>query len=385
MSGASALIYSDSYQSYRFSPEHPLKPVRLLLTYELIRDYGLLEEGGVRLVEPRAATDAELATVHDPEYIAKVRELSAPDAGITAAAGWGLGPGDNPVFPGMHEAAATGAGGALVAAEMIMKGEALHIFHMGGGLHHALRAKASGFCIYNDPALAITYLRREHGARVAYLDFDAHHGDGVQYAFYDDPEVLTLSFHESGMYLFPGTGFTSESGGADAPGSSVNVPLLPYTTDDIYLEAFDALAPDIVRAFDPDVIVTQNGCDAHWSDPLSHLSLTLSGFRELDNRLHGLIHETAGGRWLALGGGGYEAYTVVPRAWTILMAVLADAELGARLPEEWRRECAALYAEGAVPEMLYSDPPPDVPEQQKEKALRLAMNGVEEIRRALLP
>ncbi|MEK6536877.1 MAG: acetoin utilization protein AcuC, partial [Actinomycetota bacterium] len=327
MTRTSALIYSDSYQDYKFSPGHPLKPERLLLTAELIKAYGLPGLPGMRIVEPRLATDEELRLVHDQAYIDKVREFSDPEIGRDYAPGWGLWTGDNPVFPRMHEASATIAGGALVAARMIMEGELDHALHVGGGLHHAHRDHASGFCIYNDVALAVAWLKRNYGVRVLYLDFDAHHGDGVQEMFYDDADVMTVSFHESGMYLFPGSGFTNEAGAGEARGFAANLPLAPGTTDDIFLEAYDELVPPLARAFKPDIIVTQNGCDAHWSDPLTHLGLTLRGFAALDRRLHELAHEVCGGRWLGSGGGGYQAYTVVPRAWTRLMAEMAGREL----------------------------------------------------------
>lgn len=325
-----------------------MQPVRLKLTFELMRAYEMLDS--VRLKEPKTATDEELELVHDPGYIAKVRELSSA-APAGAGLGWGLGTGDNPVFPDMHEAAATVVGGALVAAGMIMEGELDHAFHMGGGLHHALRARASGFCIYNDPAVAIAWLKACYGVRVLYLDIDAHHGDGVQYAFEEDPDVMTISFHESGRFLFPGAGFTEDVGRGSGRGYSVNLPLAPGSSDDIYLEAFDALVPPLAQAFRPGIILTQDGCDAHWSDPLSHLALTLAGYRRLFQRQHDLAHELTGGRWLALGGGGYQACTVVPRAWTILLGVMAERQLDERLPESWR-QLAATYESGPVPDFL---------------------------------
>ncbi|HDY69629.1 MAG TPA: acetoin utilization protein AcuC, partial [Actinobacteria bacterium] len=204
MSAECAIIYSDAYQKYELSPWHPMKPVRLMLTAELIRAVGLIDKHSVRVIEPRLAADAELTLVHDPAYVDKVRELSAPGARDADGMSWGLGTGDNPIFEDMHEASATIAGGALAAADAIMSGDVGHAFHFGGGLHHAHRARASGFCVYNDVAIAAAYLQQQHDARVLYLDFDAHHGDGVQERFYDDPRVMTVSFHESGRHLFPG-------------------------------------------------------------------------------------------------------------------------------------------------------------------------------------
>ncbi len=382
MPHTTALIYSDSYQKYDFGPWHPMKPVRLAFTYDLIRAYGLLDD--VILVEPGPATDDELALVHEPAYIEKVKELSVQGAGEAAAAGWGLGTGDNPVFAGMHSAAAAAAGGALTAGRKIMAGEFMHAFHMGGGLHHALRAKASGFCIYNDPAIAIADLKLRHGARVLYLDIDAHHGDGVQYAFEEDPQVLTISIHESGAFLFPGTGFAAEIGSGGGRGYAVNVPLAPYSGDDIYLEVFAELVAPLARAFQPDIILTQNGCDAHWSDPLSHLSLTMSGFQELFRLEHQLAHDYAGGRWLALGGGGYQAYTTVPRAWTVLVAVMSGRQLDDQIPAEWRQKCARL-GQHPAPAWLVSEKAPPLALQEQGNARAAARDSVDLVKKTVFP
>jgi len=384
MSGSSAFIYSNSYQSYDFSPWHPLKPVRLLLTAELIKAYRLQDLSNMRIIEPHLATDAELALVHDQEYIEAVKALSDPEAEKTYALGWGLGTGDNPVFPHMHEASAMIAGGGIDAARLIMEGEADHVFHVGGGLHHAQRARASGFCVYNDVALAAAWIKQNYGARILYLDFDAHHGDGVQAAFYDDRDIMTVSFHESGMYLFPGTGFTNETGDGQARGFAVNLPLAPGSDDDILLEAYDNLVPVLARSFNPDIIITQNGCDGHWSDPLTHLGYTLNGFASLDSRLHELVHEVCDGRWLGSGGGGYQAYTVVPRAWTRLMAEMTDQVLAEPLPEEWRELCGR-YAENGVPLTLTGDEPPKIEAAVRENAVNLAVKGVAEIRQTVFP
>ncbi len=383
MSKACALIYSDSYQGYELSPTHPMKPARLMLTYELMRGCGLLKTG-VEVVEPRAATEAELELIHSREYIAKVKQLSEPAAPAAAGSGWGLGTGDNPIFPRMHEASALIAGASVTAASLVMEGAAEHAFNMAGGLHHALRARASGFCVYNDAAIAIAWLKQRYGARVLYIDIDAHHGDGVQYAFEADPDVLTVSFHESGMYLFPGTGFTNETGSGAGLGYAVNLPLPPGAGNSEFLEAFEALVPPLARAFKPDIIVTQDGCDAHWSDPLSHLALTVSGFRELFERQHRLAHELTGGRWLALGGGGYQAYTAVPRVWTVLLGVMSGQEPPEELPEEWRRLCAR-FESGPVPRRLSEDESPALPAAEAERIRGSVATSIEEVKKGVAP
>lgn len=385
MSKDTAFIYSDSYQGYNFSPWHPMQPVRLLLTAELIRAYGITARPGCATIAPRLATDGELALVHDPAYIAKVREVSEPGAPAGVGVGWGLGTSDNPVFPRMHEAAATIAGASLLGVQKIMAGELDHAFNVAGGLHHAQRDRASGFCIYNDVAVAIAWLRQRHGVRVAYIDIDAHHGDGVQNAFYADPDVMTISLHESGRSLFPGTGFTDETGTGAARGAAVNLPLAPGTTDDIFLAAFDALVPPLVSRFKPDIIVTQNGCDGHWDDPLTHLSLTLSGYRQIWQRLHALAHDSSGGRWLATGGGGYQAFIVVPRAWTALMAEMAGAELPEELPPQWRELCAR-HSGAAAPRFLSrDDAPPAADPGVLDMARLAARDGVARIQEHIFP
>ncbi|MBX6378003.1 MAG: acetoin utilization protein AcuC, partial [Clostridia bacterium] len=217
---------------------------------------------------------------------------------------------------------------------LVASGDCRHAVHWAGGLHHALRRRAAGFCIYNDAAVAIAELRRQ-GARVAYVDIDAHHGDGVQWLFYDDPGVLTVSFHETGRYLFPGTGWVHERGAGDAEGTKVNVPLEPFTEDASFLEAFETVLPPLLAAFRPDVLVSQHGCDAHWLDPLADLQLTTRSFEVAAGRLHRLAHTFCGGRWVVLGGGGYAAWQVVPRVWTLTWAVVAGRCPPERLPEAW--------------------------------------------------
>jgi acetoin utilization protein AcuC len=274
--------------------------------------------------------------VHGQRYIDAVR--AAPDD-VFSAGFFGLGPGDNPVFEGMHDAAAAVAGGSLAAMERIISGEERHVFHPGGGLHHAMAERASGFCVYNDPAIAIARARRD-GLRVLYVDLDVHHGDGVEAAFWDDPGVMTISLHESGRYLFPGTGFLDERGGRDAVGTKVNVPFEPATGDGDWLAALERIVPPLARRHGPDILVTQHGCDSHALDPLAHLLLTTNAYRRATVLIDQLAHELCDERWLATGGGGYDIHRVVPRSWALVWSAQAHLDSPAELPAPWRERWA---------------------------------------------
>jgi acetoin utilization protein AcuC len=293
--------------------------------------------------------------VHTERYLDAVKRAGDGEAGEWSR--FGLGPGDNPIFPSMHVASARVAGASLAAAEAVLSGGVEHAFNPAGGLHHAMPERASGFCVYDDPAVAIAWLLQQGVERIAYVDVDVHHGDGPQAIFYDDPRVLTVSLHESGRYLFPGTGFADERGAGEAVGTVVNVPLPPYTSDDGWLHAFREIVPPQVRAWRPDVLVTQLGCDTHHTDPLAHLQLSTAAYREVAATFHELAHEAAGGRWLATGGGGYQWARVVPRAWTIYFAEMAEREVPDRIPEDWL-QLAAEESGGAVPDRLSEEPPP---------------------------
>ena len=349
------LVYSPALAGYRFRPSHPIDPRRLELTVDLIRHLGLAGGDAFPIVEPRSATDDEIALVHDPAYIAAVRELSAVDADPAHGAPWGLGTDDTPLVPGMHEIAARVVGATLTAAEIVMEGRDTRAFTPAGGLHHAHAARASGFCVYNDLAVAIRWMQRRYGARVMYIDYDAHHGDGVQAIFYDDPEVLTVSFHESGVYLFPATGFVEEIGEGDGTGYSVNVPFEAHTEDDSFLAAFERLVPELAGAFRPDVIVLQNGCDAHVLDPLAHLRATTGLFERLVRITCDVADEHCGGRVVGTGGGGYAVHTVVPRAWTLAWAALSGQDAPDEIPEDWRAMVRATDRVDVPP--LLRDPP----------------------------
>ncbi len=325
------VIWDDELAAYDFGPMHPLRPVRLELTIALAREIGALSTATV--VAPRAADDSTLEMIHAPEYINAVRE--APSGFFAQLRQYGLGPGDNPIFAGMHEASSLVAGASVQAAEAVWTGKANHAVNISGGLHHAMRSYAHGFCIYDDPALAIAWLL-EHGAeRVAYVDVDVHHGDGVQAAFYADPRVLTVSLHESGETLFPGTGWRDEIGVGDGTGTSANIPLRAGTDDEDWHAAFDAEVPALLRAFSPQIIVSQMGCDTHVLDPLANLRLTLSGQRRTYAKMHALAHELCDGRWVVTGGGGYDPARVVPRSWAALIAEVTGTALPDAIPEGW--------------------------------------------------
>jgi len=325
VSGLSAVVHDPTLDSYDFGDGHPMAPIRIDLTMRLAEALSVFHNPDLHVVSGPMATDEELALIHTAAYIETVRRLS--DHPDEVALAEGLGTEDDPVFEGMHDASARIVGATLEAARRVWRGDAVHGLNLSGGLHHAMADRASGFCIYNDPAIAIAWLLGNGAERVAYVDIDAHHGDGVQQAFYDDPRVLTISLHESPRTLFPGTGYSNEAGGPNAPGSAVNVPLPPGTGDAGWLRAFHAVVPELVRAFAPDILVSQHGCDSHADDPLTHLEVTVDGQRTAHLALHALAHETAGGRWLATGGGGYAVLDVVPRTWTHLIAVLGGRPL----------------------------------------------------------
>ena len=342
-----SVVWGDDYLHYDFG-EHPMTPVRLELTMRLARCLGVLDR--LELHAPVAATEAELLTVHSADYLAAVRAASA-DPGYL---GYGLGSADNPVFEGMYDAAALIAGGSRLAARLVWQGHAEHAVNIAGGLHHAMRGSAAGFCVLNDVVLAIRELLAAGARRVAYIDVDVHHGDGVQAAFYDDPRVLTISLHQDPRTLYPGTGLAEEVGAGAAAGTSVNLALPPGTSDDGWLRAFAAVVPGAVTAFKPDVLVTQCGCDTHHEDPLADLTLTVDGQRAAYAALHRLAHAAAGGRWVALGGGGYGVLRCVPRAWTHLLAEASGHPLAPeiQIPQAWTDQLRARGVTASLPQRM---------------------------------
>jgi acetoin utilization protein AcuC len=319
-----AFIYSDAFARYDYGPEHPLKSFRLKLTYELARAYGLFSLPDSRLVEARPAEEDDLLLYHTRDYI---DALKAANGGleIPGEEDYGLGFGDNPVFEGVFDWSRLVTGASLQAAELVDSGEVRIAFNISGGLHHALASCASGFCYINDPAIVIFSLLKK-GRRVLYIDIDAHHGDGVQDAFYRTDKVLTISFHESGRYLFPGTGFEGEIGEGEGRGYCVNVPMPPSSDDELIVYAFNEVIPPLIEKFRPDIVVGQLGVDSFLTDPLAHLKYTTNGFCEVVRRMKELSP-----RWIALGGGGYEM-TNVARAWTLAWAIMNDIELPDELP-----------------------------------------------------
>jgi acetoin utilization protein AcuC len=354
------VVHGPRSADYDFGLLHPLSPRRFG------PGIGLLESlGADRFLAPGPADDRALLRLHDPAYIEVVKRFSVDPERPSER---GIGPGDDPAFAGMHEAAASVAGGSLSAMAAILAGEAIHAFHPGGGLHHAMAGHAAGFCIYNDVALACA-LARDAGHRVLYLDLDVHHGDGVQALFWDDPNLLTLSIHESGETLFPGTGFVGERGGhgsggpavgvPSALGTVVNLPMVAGTGDASWLAALETVVPVVAEALRPTMLVTQHGCDSHLLDPLAHLRLTTAAYRRATLLADETAHRWCEGRWLATGGGGYDVYRVVPRSWAMVWLAQAHREPPEVTPESWRARWAdeAERWRQAPPPTLLIDPP----------------------------
>jgi len=327
-----AVVWDSSLLGYDLGGEHPFNPVRLELTIRLATELGVLD--GVPLLVPDRAGEDELLRIHSSDYIEAVKQ--APMAGWDV--GHGLGTSDNPVFSDMHDASALVVGSTLLAARKIAEGEALRAVNIAGGLHHAMRDYASGFCVYNDCSVAISWLLDHGFDRVAYIDTDVHHGDGVQTAFYDDPRVLTVSLHQHPFTLWPGTGYSAEIGTGGAEGTAVNIPLPPRTKDAGWLRAFHAVVPSLIAEFQPQILVTQCGVDSHEEDQLADLSLSVDGHRAIYGELRALAEEHTGGKWIAVGGGGYQLIRVVPRSWTHLLATVLNRDVAPEtpLPPVWR-------------------------------------------------
>lgn len=344
------LIWSEALRDYDFGPGHPLTPKRFGPGVDLVRAVG-----AERVVEPIEANDAALQRLHDAHYIEQVKSFS--DHPWQPAA-MGVGTGDVPAFHGMHDVSALVAGGSIGAVERILSGEAEHAFSPAGGLHHAMRTRAAGFCIYNDVALAVA-AARDAGHRVLYVDLDVHHGDGTQALFWEDPQVLTFSIHESGHSLFPGTGAIDETGGDNAPGLAVNAPLDEGCGDETWWAVVGLMLPVLADMFKPTFIISQHGCDSHALDPLAHLRVTTASYQRAAALLDDLAHEYAEGRWLATGGGGYDAFRVVPRSWALVWLAQAHRDGHQVAPTEWRERwtpAAEAFDQAPLPAELI-DPP----------------------------
>ena len=316
-----AVIWDEALRAYDFGPTHPMSPVRVALAMRLIDEFGLLDHSNVDVVGPVVpATDEELLRVHTGDLLAEVKKAGGDPANFTSER-FGIGSMDTPAFPDMHTASARVAGATLTLARRVHTGLADHGVNIAGGLHHAMAERVAGFCVYNDIAVAIAWLLDQGLERIAYIDVDVHHGDGVQQIFWNDPRVMTISIHESPRTLFPGTGYPEEIGGPDARGSAVNIALPAGTGDQGWLRAFHAVVPHLLEEFEPQVIVSQHGCDSHFDDPLANLTNSIDGQRMAAQNVHRWAHRYAGGKWIAVGGGGYEWVDVVPRAWTHLVAI----------------------------------------------------------------
>jgi acetoin utilization protein AcuC len=374
-----ALIWDPALASYDLGPTHPLDPRRLTLTVDLMESFGLLARGDV--IQPKVADDQELLLVHSGGYIDAVRH--AGDWTTDFRPALGLATEDNPIYPGMHEVSALTCGASIRGIEEVLSGGRSRTFSIAGGMHHAHRSRAAGFCVYNDAAVGIAVARqRRAGLKALYIDIDAHHGDGVQEAFASSPDVLTISIHESGLHVFPGTGFPGEIGFGPGEGFSANVPLPPHATDACFALAFERVVAPLARAFRPDVIVAQLGVDAHYADPLTDLGLTLPGYRSLVRGIIALADELCEGRLAALGGGGYMIVDVVPPAWTWVLAELGGVVLSDETPEAWRDRARAMLG-CEPPRSMGAHDRFDSPPERDKAVLTLTADRVREAREAV--
>jgi len=349
------LIYTEDYQKYNFGDSHPLRPLRLSLTYSLMNKIGLFNNKKLEILHPKPCTNEELELVHTPDYIDAVSKLSTnPQDNSVNPSEYGLGPGDNPIFKGMFEASSLVCGASIMVADMVWNDNKCNVaFNPAGGLHHAIENRASGFCIFNDIAVALRYLKTlKKDIKIAYLDIDCHHGDGVQWIFYEDPNVLTISIHESGQFLFPGTGDLDEIGEEDGTGYSINFPLIPGTNNKLYLKLFKECIPKILDSYQPDILATQLGVDTHFSDPLTQMGNSIELYKNLAKEIDEYAQKYCNNKWLAFGGGGY-SMTVVPRAWTLFLAQMLDVELPNELPETWITEVKKIVKDEKAPKELW--------------------------------
>ena len=364
-------VYHDRLTRHVLSDTHVFKPSRLRDTYNLLNSFGAFEMDNAKLTEPRQVTVDELRSFHTAGYIDAVAALTHGQK-LSNAAMYGFSNGgDNPIYADMYDSALWTTGASLTATEQLLGARCAVAVNFSGGLHHAMPNYAAGFCIFDDPVVAIKQMTAA-GARVAYVDIDCHHGDGVQAGFYETDQVLTISLHESGEFLFPGTGFVQESGVDLGRGYSVNVPLFPHTDDETYLWAFREVVPPLVTAFKPDILVTQLGIDTHFLDPVTHLRLTVQGYTRVVQELARL----SPGKWLALGGGGYNIGAVM-RGWTRAYGVMLGQEWPQQIPEIVRKQ----YDFEQLDDREQPPLPPDIAVQ----AQKYAETNVAELKYNLFP
>ncbi len=332
----------------------------------------MLNSSSVLFIKPNYATDKEIRLVHSEDYVNKVVAMSKNGSGL-------LDLGDTPAFPGMYETTSLIVGATLKATEYVMSESIPHAWNPAGGLHHAQRDHAAGFCVFNDVAIAIEVLKTRYKVqRILYFDHDVHHGDGVQWIFYTDPRVLTVSFHESGRFIFPGTGFTDEIGEGTGKGFSVNVPFPPNTYDEAYMHAFKEIIPILFDLFEPEVVVQQSGVDSHFSDPLGHLSLTTHAYKEMASIMHELVHKYTDGKWIVVGGGGYNLASV-PRCWTTIFSQIAGITPQNELPASWR-DTFKRITDREAPTTLYDSSEPQISMNTREMVFSTIQNTVTQVK-----
>lgn len=373
MSRKTALIYSQSYDQFSYGESHPFKVQRFRLAYELITAYGLDRIPGVEIHEATPVAEEKLRSFHDNNYLLRMQEFSH-SAEPRADFLYGLGDVENPVFPGFYDWALLGTGGTVEAARLVVDEGYSAVFNLAGGYHHAHRAKASGFSYLNDAVIAINLLL-ERGKRVVYLDLDAHHGDGVQEAYYDDDRVLVISIHESGIYFFPGTGFDYEAGEGKGFGYTVNIPLLAHSDDPLYMKAFDEVIYPLIAAFNADILVTQLGADTFRTDPLSQLEITTHSYSYIMRKLAALRMP-----WVAMGGGGYDLMNTA-RAWTIAWSVMNDVKIPPTLPEQFIESISAM----GYPHRMLTDAMHWADDEERNSALDALESSIARIRKLHFP
>jgi acetoin utilization protein AcuC len=367
------LVFSDTFNRHSYGANHPLKVERLQLTMDLIGDYGLFDNSKSPWVEAREVDEQEVQLVHSPEYLEILKQANTGSA-PSQALKYGLGSGDNPLFPGLYDWSLMVTGATLECIRQIINEDRQIAFNIAGGLHHAQSSRASGFCYLNDPAIGIAKMIQD-GLRVIYLDIDVHHGDGVEEAFYNTDRVLTISLHQHGHTLFPGTGFPDDMGQGPGRGYAVNVPLAPGTDDDLYIRVFMELVPPLVYAYDPDILVTQLGVDTLLTDPLAALNLTTNGFSRIVREI-----KSWGLKWVALGGGGYNVMNVA-RAWTKAWAIIKGVEVPDTLPSDFVKKHQTELGQN----LTLSDPPYKINGAIAESARQQASEVVTKIKETIFP